>query len=695
VTLEMVDESKFYADSAGSRTRQRRVRLFPSIEAVNVADGYSSMRSCNPPSARGWEYLAGNDGWDFDAEAGRLPEWLAENVAAPSVRAGRYDLVVSPTNLWLTIHESVAHATELDRALGFEAAYAGTSFATVDGLGSLRYGSDVMTVTGDRITEHGLASCGWDDEGVEAQTFDIVRDGTLVGSQLNRQMAHDRGLARSNGCAYADSPGHIPLQRMPNVSLQPAADDTSVADLIGQVEHGLFVEGDKSWSIDMQRYNFQFTGQRFFAIENGRLTHQVRDVAYQATTTDPGARWRRSAARHLRADVGALNCGKGQPAQSAPVSHGAPAAPLPSGQRAQHRGRGEQPVSEITVWIEAALAATVSDDCVVIVNDVSEANLRWALNSLTTNGQMHHRTATVIAVVRPAGAGHAGVVSGGVGSAGDLLALVAEADAAALVAPPADDASPLPEPVRDADYLADAVSTSIEVFAPLAQALGRSADARARGHELFGFAEHRYTTVWLATSARAALRRAHGPLRAERQACRRIGSAWVGRPPPTSPTSTATPYAEVSERLSWCETRLDSPPAGETILPPRRRRPHDLRLLDDERPRCRGGAQRLRRPARGATRVGERLGALPLRLSSGPGVAGLPGSPFVVATASEPGLVSVFDNGAPIEPTHWVDDGVLRRLVYPRSGARASGVPFAFPSQNLVVDAGSSTSSPS
>ena len=269
VTLEMVDESKFYADSAGSRTRQRRVRLFPSIEAVNVADGYSSMRSCNPPSARGWEYLAGNEGWDFDAEAGRLPEWLA--------RAGRYDPVVSPTNLWLTIHESVAHATELDRALGFEAAYAGTSFATVDGLGSLRYGSDVMTVTGDRITEHGLASCGWDDEGVEAQTFDIVRDGTLVGYQLNRQMAHDRGLARSNGCAYADSPGHIPLQRMPNVSLQPAADDTSVADLIGQVEHGLFVEGDKSWSIDMQRYNFQFTGQRFFAIENGRLTHQVRD----------------------------------------------------------------------------------------------------------------------------------------------------------------------------------------------------------------------------------------------------------------------------------------------------------------------------------------------------------------------------------------------------------------------------------
>lgn len=355
-------------------------------------------------------------------------------------------------------------------------------------------------------------------------------------------------------------------------------------------------------------------------------------------------------------------------------------------------------MSEITVWIEAALAATVSDDCVVIVNDVSEANLRWALNALTTNGQMHHRTATVIAVVRPAGAGHAGVVSGVVGSAGDLLALVAEADAAALVAPPADDASPLPEPVRDADYLADAVSTSIEVFAPLAQALGRSfADARARGHELFGFAEHRYTTVWLATSAGARRRYVEPMGRFELNAkhADRIGSAWVGRATTDfADVDGDALYAEVSERLSWCETRLELP-AGryETILPPSA--VADLMIYaywtmngrDAEE-----GRNVFAGSARGATRVGERLGALPLRLSSGPGAAGLPGSPFVVATASEPGLVSVFDNGAPIEPTHWVDDGVLRRLVYPRSGARASGVPFAFPSQNLVVDAGSSTS---
>ena len=325
-TLEMVDEHKFYADLSGSRTRQRRVRMFPYLEVISTASGYSSMRTCNPPSARGWEYLADNQGWDFDAEVAQLPGWLAENVAAPSVVAGRYDLVIEPSNLWLTIHESVAHGTELDRALGYEAAFAGTSFATVDQLGSLRYGSPCLNVTGDRVTEYGLASCGWDDEGVAAQSFEIIRDGILVGYQLNRQMAQERGLERSNGCAYADSPGHIPLQRMPNVSLQPADADISVADLIGQVEDGLYVVGDKSWSIDMQRYNFQFTGQRFYRIRHGQLQGQVRDAAYQATTTDFWGAMDMVGGPSTYVLMGALNCGKGQPSQSAPVSHGAPAA---------------------------------------------------------------------------------------------------------------------------------------------------------------------------------------------------------------------------------------------------------------------------------------------------------------------------------------------------------------------------------
>jgi TldD protein len=324
--LWSVQENKYFANLTGTRTTQQRVRLQPQITAVSVGDfGFATMRTLAPPVGRGWEYLTGT-GYDFDAEIARLPEHLAEHVAAPSVEPGRYDLVIDPSNLFLTIHESIGHATELDRALGYESAYAGTSFATFDQLGTLHYGSPVMNVTGDRVVDHGLSTIGYDDEGVAAQQFDIVRRGTLVGYQLNRQMAAANGLGRSNGCAFADSPGSIPMQRMPNVSLQPDPAGPSTEELISAVDRGIYIVGDKSWSIDMQRYNFQFTGQRFFRIENGKLAGQVKDVAYQATTTDF---WRSlEAVGHPSTYVlgGAFNCGKGQPGQVAPVSHGSPAA---------------------------------------------------------------------------------------------------------------------------------------------------------------------------------------------------------------------------------------------------------------------------------------------------------------------------------------------------------------------------------
>jgi TldD protein len=327
-SLMQVLENKFYADTAGTMTTQQRVRVHPEFTAVNVdrgAGAFSSMRTLAPPTGRGWEYVIGT-GWDFDAEIAELPGLLMEHAKAPSVEAGRYDLVIHPSNLWLTIHESIGHATELDRALGYEAAYAGTSFATLDKLNSLQYGSAVMNVTGDRVVEHGLATIGYDDEGVAGQQFDIVRDGVLVGYQLNRQMAQANGFERSNGCALADSPGHIPLQRMANVSLQPAPDGPSVDELIGNVERGIYILGDRSWSIDMQRFNFQFTGQQFHRIENGRLVGQVRDVAYQATTTDFWGSMEAVGGPQTYVLGGAFNCGKGQPGQVAAVSHGCPAA---------------------------------------------------------------------------------------------------------------------------------------------------------------------------------------------------------------------------------------------------------------------------------------------------------------------------------------------------------------------------------
>ncbi|MEJ7771446.1 MAG: TldD/PmbA family protein, partial [Geodermatophilaceae bacterium] len=184
----LAKDQKFYADLSGTSTIQQRVRVHPQLTAVAVdrsSGAFETMRTLAAPAARGWEYLTG-DLWDWSGELAEIPELLREKIKAPSVQAGRYDLIVDPSNLFLTIHESIGHATELDRALGYEAAYAGTSFATIDKLGTLQYGSPLMNVTGDRNDEFGLASIGYDDEGVAAQQWDIVKDGVLVGYQLDR-----------------------------------------------------------------------------------------------------------------------------------------------------------------------------------------------------------------------------------------------------------------------------------------------------------------------------------------------------------------------------------------------------------------------------------------------------------------------------------------------------------------------------
>jgi TldD protein len=327
--LNTVKEQIFYADTFGSSITQQRVRLLPVLEAVSIDPGgcgFDSMRTLVPPMGRGWEVLAGDEVWNWTDELAQLPSQLAEKIKAPSVTPGPTDLVIDPTNLWLTIHESIGHATEYDRAIGYEAAYAGTSFATPDKLGSLRYGSPAMNVTADRTVEFGLASVGYDDEGVAAQSWDLVRDGIFVGYQLDRVFAPRLGLPRSNGCSYADSPHHVPLQRMPNVSLQPSPEDRSTADLISRVDDGIYIVGDRSWSIDMQRYNFQFTGQRFYRIRNGRLDGQVRDVAYQATTIDFWNSMEAVGGPSTWRLGGAYNCGKAQPGQVAAVSHGCPSA---------------------------------------------------------------------------------------------------------------------------------------------------------------------------------------------------------------------------------------------------------------------------------------------------------------------------------------------------------------------------------
>ncbi|WP_079669551.1 TldD/PmbA family protein, partial [Mycobacteroides abscessus] len=328
-SLTAVKEQTFYADTFGSSITQQRVRVMSQLDAIAVdaaTGSFETMRTLAPPMGRGWEAVGGDGVWDWSAELREIPELLTEKVKAPSVVAGPTDLVIDPTNLWLTIHESIGHATEYDRAIGYEAAYAGTSFATPDKLGAMKYGSPVMNVTADRNEVHGLASVGYDDEGVASQRWDLVRDGIFVGYQLDRVFAPRLGQERSNGCSYADSPHHVPIQRMANVSLQASPKERSTDDLISGVEDGIYIVGDKSWSIDMQRYNFQFTGQRFYRIRGGKLDGQLRDVAYQATTTDFWGSMEAVGGQSTWRLGGAFNCGKAQPGQVAAVSHGCPSA---------------------------------------------------------------------------------------------------------------------------------------------------------------------------------------------------------------------------------------------------------------------------------------------------------------------------------------------------------------------------------
>ncbi|HKY19811.1 MAG TPA: TldD/PmbA family protein [Vicinamibacterales bacterium] len=323
----LVREQKFLASLAGSRIAQQRVRVKGDLEAVRIdksTGAFETMGSAAPPAGRGWEYFM--NVYDFMKDADEIPALLEQKMASPSVAPGRYDVVIDPTNLWLTIHESIGHSTELDRVLGYEANYAGTSFATLDKLNTLQFGAPIMHVTGDRQVEHGLSTIGYDDEGVAAQTWDIIRDGVLVGYQLDRQMAHKQGFGRSNGCAFADQAGRVPLQRMPNVSLSASPNDVRLNDLLAATDEGLYIVGDKSWSIDMQRYNFQFTGQKFFQVRGGKIVGQLKDVAYQSRTTDFWNALEAVGGPSTYVLGGAFNCGKGQPGQIAPVTHGCPAA---------------------------------------------------------------------------------------------------------------------------------------------------------------------------------------------------------------------------------------------------------------------------------------------------------------------------------------------------------------------------------
>ena len=343
-SLVLVEEQKYFASTEGSYIDQDIHRIWPFFVATAVdstTGAFQQRQSLGAPVGRGWEYLSSNpagklsappetgvvlysDFYDMVEDAGQAGRQVRGKLEARSVVAGKYDLVLDPSHLWLTIHESVGHPLELDRVLGYEANYAGTSFATLDKWQSksFRYGSELVTFVADRTQRYSLAAAGYDDEGVATRQWELVKDGILINYQATRDQVHVIGQTESQGCSHADSWSSIQFQRMPNVSLNPGPRPLTAEQVIAGVERGIYIVGTGSYSIDQQRYNFQFGGQLFYEIQQGRIVGMLRDVAYQSNTQEF---WNSCVAICDRRDYrlnGSFFDGKGQPPQSSPVSHG-------------------------------------------------------------------------------------------------------------------------------------------------------------------------------------------------------------------------------------------------------------------------------------------------------------------------------------------------------------------------------------
>jgi TldD protein len=343
--LFQVNQQKYFASTDGSYIDQDIHRLWAPITATAVDKATNKFRTrdgLSSPVGMGFEYLdarpehkvkaAGNvatvytKSYDIVEDARTAGRQAREKLTAKSVEPGKYDLVLSPEHLGLTIHESVGHPTELDRVLGYEANYAGTSFATLDKWQSktFKFGNERVNIIADKDTPGSLGNCGYDDEGVKCKRWDIIKDGILVNYQATRDQAHIINEKESHGCSYADSWSSVQFQRMPNVSLAPGKTPLTPDEMVADVKKGIYILGRGSYSIDQQRYNFQFGGQLFYEIKDGKITQQIEDVAYQSNTQDF---WNACAAlcddRDFRL-FGSFFDGKGQPSQVSAVSHGSP-----------------------------------------------------------------------------------------------------------------------------------------------------------------------------------------------------------------------------------------------------------------------------------------------------------------------------------------------------------------------------------
>jgi TldD protein len=316
-------EWRYFASTEGSYIEQEIYSTTPNMSVSAAVDGVSRTRN--------YVGAPGNGGWEIAEESDFLD--VAEKVATDAVEmctakplgtSGYRDLILSPSHAMLTIHEIVAHATEIDRVVGYEANYAGTSFVKLSDVGKLRYGSNKFNIKASK-TDRGLASMGYDDDGVKTQEFQIVKDGILVGLQTNRETAHYLGETASRGCTFAGSWRDYPFLRMPNVHLEagPAGSPTR-EQMIADVKDGVMIDGRGSYSIDQQRYNGQFGGHIFWEIKNGKITRQVTNVTYNAITTDFWKNLDAVTGKDQWQMHGTSGDAKGQPTQINTISHGSP-----------------------------------------------------------------------------------------------------------------------------------------------------------------------------------------------------------------------------------------------------------------------------------------------------------------------------------------------------------------------------------
>ena len=341
--LFQVNEQKYFASTDNSYIDQDIHRIWPTfgVTVVDRASGkFRSRQALSVPMGMGYEYLtplaadkiagpAGTDvigyrnSYDLLEDAARAAKQTKLKITCQSVTPGKYDLVLDPHHLGLTIHESVGHPLELDRVLGYEANFAGTSFATLDWRKKgLPYGSKQVNIVADKLQANSLGAVGWDDEGVKTKEWTLIDQGKLIDYEKIRDQAYIVGQEASDGCCYAQSWRDVQFQRMPNVSLRPSPTKMSVDELVRGVDKGIYIAGNGSFSIDQQRYNSQFGGQLFYAIEKGKITEMLEDVAYQTNTLDFWGACQGSCDAADYRFAGFFNDGKGQPSQSSAVSHG-------------------------------------------------------------------------------------------------------------------------------------------------------------------------------------------------------------------------------------------------------------------------------------------------------------------------------------------------------------------------------------